>query len=62
MVPPQDSQALAAALIKLLSDDLFAARIAGAGRDYVEQNFSFERLVADMEQLYAKLLGREATA
>jgi L-malate glycosyltransferase len=58
LVPPQDSQALAAALIRLLSDATLAARIAGAGRDYVEQNFSFDRLVADMEKLYTKLLSR----
>lgn len=56
LVPPQDSQALAAALIKVLSDDAFAARISEAGNDYVKQNFSFERLVADVEQLYSKLL------
>jgi glycosyltransferase involved in cell wall biosynthesis len=56
LVPPQDSHALAAALIRLLSDNDLAARIAKAGREYVEQNFSFGRLVADMDQLYARLL------
>jgi L-malate glycosyltransferase len=59
LVPPQDSQALAAALIRLLNDDLFAARVAGAGRAYVQENFSFERLVADVEQLYSKLLNQK---
>ncbi len=59
LVPPQDSRALAAALIRLLSDNDLAVRIAGAGRDYVKQNFSFERLVEDMERLYAKLLHTE---
>jgi len=58
LVPPQDSQALAAALMRLLSDNDLAVRIAGAGHDYVKQNFSFERLVTDMVQLYAKLLKR----
>jgi L-malate glycosyltransferase len=56
LVPPQDSQALAAALTKLLSDNDLALGIARAGREYVHQNFSFDRLVADMDQLYAKLL------
>jgi L-malate glycosyltransferase len=56
LVPPQDSQALAAAMIGLLSDQDRAARIGAAGRDYVKQNFSFGRLVADVEQLYSNLL------
>jgi len=56
LVPAQDPQSLAGALIKLLSDEDLAARIAGDGCDYVKQNFSFERLVADMDALYAKLL------
>ena len=58
LVPPQDSQALAAALIRLLSDEDLADRIAQAGHDYVTRSFSFERLVADIDTLYAKLLHR----
>ena len=61
LVPPQDSQALASALIRLLSDSDLATRIAQAGHEYVKQNFSFERLVAEMDQLYAKLL-KEASS
>jgi glycosyltransferase involved in cell wall biosynthesis len=56
LVPPQDSKALAAALIRLLSDKDLASRIAGAGHNYVKQNFSFERLLVDMDQLYRKLM------
>ncbi len=56
LVPPQDPHALSAALLKLLSNEDLAAKIARSGHDYVKQNFSFERLVADMDQLYAKLL------
>jgi L-malate glycosyltransferase len=56
LVPPQDSQALAAALIRLLSDEDLAASIGAAGHDYVKQNFSFDRLVADVEALYGKLM------
>jgi glycosyltransferase involved in cell wall biosynthesis len=56
LILPQDPTALATALIKLLSDDKLTARIAAAGHDYVKQNFSFERLVAEMDHLYAKLL------
>lgn len=56
LVPPQDPQALAAALIKLLSDDALTARIAAAGHDYVKQNFSFECLIAELDQIYGRLL------
>ena len=52
----QADRALAAALIRLLSDEEFATRIARSGHDYVKQNFSFDRLVVEMDQLYAKLL------
>ena len=43
-------------MTRLLSDNDLATRIAQAGHDYVNQNFSFERLVADMDALYVKLL------
>jgi len=56
LVPAQDSRALAEALIRLLNHDALAARIGTAGREYVKQNFSFERLVRDIDQLYTKLL------
>lgn len=56
LVTPQDPHALAVALIKLLNDAALTANIAAAGHEYVKQNFSFERLVTEMEQLYAKLL------
>jgi len=61
LVPSQDPQALSAALNQLLSDELLTARIAQAGHDYVKQNFSFERLVAEMDQLYAKLLKKASS-
>lgn len=61
LVPSQDSKILAAALMKLLSDSDLAGRIAQVGHDYVKQNFSFERLVAEMDQLYDKLL-KEASS
>ena len=56
LVPPRDPESLAAASTRLLSDNDLATRIAQAGHDYVNQNFSFERLVAVIDALYAKLL------
>ena len=55
LVPPQDTKALSAALIRLLNDDNLTTTIAAAGHDYVKKNFSFERLVAEMDQLYTNL-------
>ena len=56
LIPPQDPKALSKALISLLTEEGLTERIARAGHDYVKQSFSFERLVAEIEQLYAGLL------
>jgi hypothetical protein len=40
----------------MITDNDLATRIAQAGHDYVNQNFSFERRVAVIDALYAKLL------
>jgi len=62
LVPPQDPRLLAAALVGLLSDESFAAQLARAGREHVASNFSFERLVSEIEKLYAQLLTKQQTA
>jgi len=59
LVPPRDPESLAAASTRLLSDNDLATRIAQAGHDYGNQNFSFERLVGVIDALYAKLLHSE---
>jgi L-malate glycosyltransferase len=62
LIPPNDSDALAAALTRLLRDSEFATRLAKAGREYVASNFSFERLVVEIDRLYGELLTRHAAA
>ena len=57
LVPPQDSQALAAAILRLLRDPDLARRLAQSGHNYVAQKYSFERLVDSTDQLYTELLG-----
>jgi L-malate glycosyltransferase len=52
LVPPGDDAALAAALLSLLSDPVRAHGLAAAGRQTVEQRYSFERMVRDFEALY----------
>jgi L-malate glycosyltransferase len=60
LVPPRDSAALAAAFLKLLRDPTLAGNIARNGREFVERNFTFERLVQQIEQLYDELLPKPA--
>jgi len=52
LVPAEDW----AALLKLLSEPSLARRLGQAGREFTVQNFSFERLVRDVDALYTELL------
>jgi glycosyltransferase involved in cell wall biosynthesis len=56
LVPPEDSSALSSSLLKLLRDPALAQRIAQGGHEFTVRNFSFERLVRDVDQLYSELL------
>jgi len=56
LVPSEDSAALSAALLKLLSEPALSARLAQAGHEFTARNFSFERLVQDIDALYTELL------
>lgn len=56
LVPPEDSAALSAALLKLLSEPALARCLAQAGHEFTVRNFSFERLVQDIDALYTELL------
>jgi glycosyltransferase involved in cell wall biosynthesis len=56
LVPSQDSAALTSALTRLLSEEKLRQRIGAAGRRHVAQNFSFERLVSEVDNLYTTLL------
>jgi glycosyltransferase involved in cell wall biosynthesis len=58
LVPPQDSEALAAAVLRLLRNPDLARRLAQGGHEYVRQNFSFERLIEQVDNLYSELLQR----
>jgi len=58
LVPPEDSAALSAALLKLLRDPVQARQIAQGGHEFAIENFSFERLVREVDALYSELLQR----
>ncbi|HUF49005.1 MAG TPA: glycosyltransferase [Vicinamibacterales bacterium] len=59
LVPPQDEQALASAIVSLLGDAGLRARLAEAGRQRVETTFSVERQVARTLEVYRRLRGRQ---
>jgi glycosyltransferase involved in cell wall biosynthesis len=53
---PGDTPALAAAAATLLDDRERAAAMGQAGREHVRETFAIERLVADIDDLYRRLL------
>ena len=56
LVPPEDSSALGEALLRLLRDPGLAASLGKKGREYVASEFSFQRMIANTDQLYTELL------
>jgi glycosyltransferase involved in cell wall biosynthesis len=56
LVPAQDSDALAGALLRLLRNQQLSRQIAENGRRLVIQDFGFERLIREVDKLYTELL------
>lgn len=56
LVPPEDSSALAAAILRLLRNPGVAADLGRHGQDFVAAEFSFERLIEKTDQMYTELL------
>jgi glycosyltransferase involved in cell wall biosynthesis len=57
LVPPRDPRALAAAIDRLASDREFARRLSAAARDKARTLMKAERMIDDLQRLYAELLG-----
>jgi glycosyltransferase involved in cell wall biosynthesis len=53
LTPPGDAVALADRICTLIADPALAARLGAAARDEVCRRYSFERMVAQFEELYA---------
>ncbi len=60
LVPPGDAAALEAALERMLSDAALRQRFAQAGRQRVLDDFTFEKMMRETEDLYYTLLARKA--
>ncbi|HJP89234.1 MAG TPA: glycosyltransferase [Candidatus Limnocylindrales bacterium] len=59
LVPPHDGDALAAALVRMLTDHPFADTIARAGRDLVHDRFCVELMVRAVETIYDESVADE---
>jgi rhamnosyl/mannosyltransferase len=57
LVPPQDSDALAGALHRLLGDDRLRATLGKAAKRRAELEFSAERMVNRTLQVYEEVMG-----
>jgi len=58
LIPFGDVSALAAALRRLLDDPALARRLGEAGREKVLAHYTWDRIVAQVEDLYGELLRR----
>ncbi len=56
VTPPSDADAFAAALLKLTENPEMRESFGAAGRGFVKQRFSYQRLVYDMDDYYKRLL------
>ncbi|QBG47324.1 glycosyltransferase family 1 protein [Verrucomicrobia bacterium S94] len=57
LVPARDSNALAEAMGKLLTDEKLRIRMGKAGRKRFEMNFEFEAFYSKMMQVYKEVIG-----
>ncbi len=58
LVPPEDSSAIAAALLRILNDPDLSRKMAESGKKLALENYSFERLIREVDALYTELLRR----
>ena len=61
IVPEGDPAALAEALLRLLRDEPLRARLAQAGRERVEQHYSWEQVARKTYKLFRQILRGKAT-
>ena len=59
LVPPRDSAALAAAVLRLLDDPDLAGRLAGRARAEVPPLYTVERMVSETASLYLEIAARK---
>jgi glycosyltransferase involved in cell wall biosynthesis len=60
LVPPQDTEALATAVVDLLQSSDTNRELGRNAQEFVRQRFMVRRLLADMDRLYSQLLAEKA--
>jgi glycosyltransferase involved in cell wall biosynthesis len=60
LVPPRDRSALATALVRVLVDRAFAARIGAAAREVVRERYCLDEMVRRVEDLYEEGVAAQA--
>jgi len=60
VVPPQDARALAAAIVRLAGDAVLRNDLGVAARKHCVENFSYERMLDRMEEIYGEVSGAVA--
>jgi glycosyltransferase involved in cell wall biosynthesis len=60
LIPPDDPDRLAAAILRLLRDRSLARRMGAAGRRRVEESFSLDSFASGVAAVYRELLGTPA--
>ncbi|MEK7826092.1 MAG: glycosyltransferase family 4 protein [Nitrospirota bacterium] len=58
LVPSGDSSALAAALVRLISDPQLRDALAGAARNHCQKHFSMDTMIKRMDEYYSRLAAR----
>ena len=59
LVPPQNVEAFADAIERVLNDDLWARKLRKRASERVQQNFSWSGVAAQLSDLYRRLLAQE---
>jgi glycosyltransferase involved in cell wall biosynthesis len=58
LVPPEDSDGIAKALLRVLRDPELSHQMAENGKRVAVETYSFERLIREVDALYTELLRR----
>jgi glycosyltransferase involved in cell wall biosynthesis len=56
LVPPEDPEALAGAIVRMLSDSALASRLGAGGAKLVREHFTLDRMVEGNERVYREIL------
>lgn len=61
ITPPGDAEQFALCLLRLVEDDCLRESFGAYGQSFVQNKFSYQRLVNDMSEYYFRLLHRQKT-